>query len=827
VATTFGDLLRRYRLAAGLTQEELAERAHLSPHAISDLERGARNRPWRDTIQFLAQALQLSPVDRTQLEAAARVPQRGASRPVRGQAEHPAADGPSIPSGRRSDNLPVQLAPLIGREEEVAAVVRLLRSSSVRLVTLTGPGGIGKTSLALEIATELTADFDGGATLVRLETLADAQLVGTSIAQALGLRHVADISPWETLRVFLQERRLLLVLDNFEQILEATRDVEVLLAGCPTLKVLVTSRSPLRVAGEHEYIVPPLGFSKLTSSLSLADATRSAAARLFVERARAVRTGFTVTEANARGIARICEQLDGLPLAIELAAPLTKALSVDTLAERLTARFQLLARPGHLGQARQQTLQATFDWSYNLLTDLEQALFRRLGVFAGGFTLEAAESVFGDDSGPLTSDQVLPLLIQLVDKSLVVSRDNDAGVRYHLLHPIRQYALDRLEHANERRLFQDRHLDWCLSIAARVERELLGAKQVQWVETLFAERENIRSALTWAVAETPTLAVRLAGHLAFYWYGFAEFREGRHWIDLVLEQPTDDVLSRGKVTLGLAFMLRDGEGTFARARILTEECLTIFRELGDRRLCGWALHNLGCIATYYEGQQNDALVRLKASIAEFEAVGDDAGAGASWRDLSNAFYRLGDDEAASRALEESLLLLRPVGDSWSLSFTLNDCAGLALRHSELARARQLANEALAGARTISYDLGEAFSREMLARIARAEGNPVEAMAHLTEALILHRRWGFDLQMWGCLLRIGINRLEREEFAAGVRLVAAAYSRAAEVDVEDGVTAGLTRARTILGSDAYAQAWAGGEVMTLEQAVTDALEETSG
>jgi predicted ATPase len=777
---------------------------------------------------LLVQALQLGPVDRTQLEAAARVPQRGVSSPAHGQAELPVADVHHISRGRRSNNLPAQLTPLIGREAEVTATIRLLRSSSVRLVTLTGPGGIGKTRLALDIASELIDDFAGEVILVRLETLANADLVGPSIAQSLGLRPAIDQSPWESLREFLREQRLLLVLDNFEQVLEAASDIAELLADCHALKILATSRTALHLAGEHEYLVPPLGFSRVTSSLSLADATHSAAATLFVERARSVRSEFAVTEANAPSIARICEQLDGVPLAIELAASLVKALPVDSLAERLTTRFQLLARPAHLGQARQQTLQATFDWSFNLLTDLERSLFRRLAVFTGGFTLEAAEAVCGDIAGPVTSDQVLPLLIQLVDKSLVALRD-DGGIRYHLLNPIRQYALGRLEQAGERQEFQGRHVAWCVDLAEDADRELLTANQVQVVETLRSERENIRAALTWCIEERSPLAVRLAGHLAFYWYSFSETREGRYWIELALEQPTDDRLSRGKAILGLGFILRDSEGSFARARSLTEESLALFRQLGDRRQCGWALHNLGCIATHYEGQHNQARVLLEESIAEFEAVGDDAGAGTSWRDLGIAFDRLGDDEAASRALTESLSLLRRVGDNWSLSFTLNACAGLAIGRGELAQARQLANEALARTRTIPFDLGEAFDREMLARIARAEGNPVEARAHLTEALILHRRWGFDLQTWGCLLKFGVNRLDREQLAAGVRLVGAAYSRAADADIGEvkaGLTAGLARARTILGGDAYARAWADSQTMTLEQALADALEEMS-
>jgi predicted ATPase/transcriptional regulator with XRE-family HTH domain len=828
VATTFGDLLRQYRLAAGLTQEELAARAQVSPRAISDLERAQRTRPWRDTVQLLAQALQLSPVDRTQLEAAARVPQRSASSPAHGQAELPVADTPQISRGRRPSNLPAQLTPLIGREAEVTAIIRLLRSSSVRLVTLTGPGGIGKTRLALEIASQLIDDFAGDVILVRLEALANADLVGPSIAQSLGLRPAIDQSPWESLQAYLREQRLLLVIDNFEQVLEAASDIVELLADCPALKILATSRTALHLAGEHEYLVPPLGFAKLTSGLSLADATRSAAAQLFVERARAVRTGFAVTEANARSIARICEQLDGVPLAIELAASLAKALPVDSLAERLTARFQLLARPAHLGQARQQTLQATFDWSFNLLTDPERSLFRRLAVFTGGFTLEAAEAVCGDVAGPVTSDLVLPLLIQLVDKSLVVLRD-DGGVRYHLLQPIRQYALGRLEQAGERQTFQGRHADWCVDLAEYTEWELWAANQVQVVETLRSERENIRTALAWCIDEHSPLVVRLAGHLAFYWYTFSETREGRYWIELALEQPTDDRLSRGKVTLGLGFILRDSEGSFARSRSLTEESLALFRELGDRRLCGWALNNLGNIALY-EGQHNQARVLLEESIAEFEAVGDDAGAGASWRDLSQAIHHLGDDEAASRAIAESLSLLRRVGDSMSLSITLNICASLALHGGDLAQARQLANEALLCARTIQSDIVEAMDREVLARIARAEGNPVEARAHLTDALILKRRWGYDLQTWDCLLQLGANRLDREQLAAGVRLVGAAYSRVAKVDVEvmsnEGLTAGLTRARTILGNDGYARAWSDGEAMTLEQAMADALEEAS-
>jgi non-specific serine/threonine protein kinase len=711
---------------------------------------------------------------------------------------------------------------VIGREEETARVTRLLRRADVRLVTLTGPGGIGKTSLALEIAAQVAPEFADGVVLVRLETIDDAHLVGPMIAQAVGFRVVADRSPWESLREFLHDRRLLLVLDNFEQVLEAAGDVADLLGSCPTVKVLATSRIPLHAAGEHEYLVPPLRFAKLIPGLSATEAIGSAAAELFVERARSVRAGFTVTEANARSIARICQQLDGIPLAIELAASLVKALPVDSLADRLAASFRLLARPGRLGQARQQTLQATFDWSYNLLSDRERALFRRLAVFAGGFTLEAAEAVCRDERGLVPTDQVVSLLVQLVDKSLVVSRENHAGVNYDLLQPIRQYGWERLEEAGELRELRDRHLAWCLDLAEPAERELLSMKQPDWIATLEAERANLRVALTWGIESRSLSGVRLAGYLWFYWYAFEEVSEGYYWGELMLQQPTDDRFSRAKTMLGLSFILRDSEGSFARARLLAEDSLSVFQTCGDRRLCGWALHNLGMIHEN-EGRLDQARMLLEESIAEFRAAADDGGVGASLRDLSKLLRHRGDDKGANAALEESLQLLRRVGDCWNLSFTLQESADLAVTQRDLTRARQLGNEALS--RTLeSSKVHAGFARRVLARIARAEGNHLEARDHLVKGLILHRIGAFDLQTWDCLQQFGVNALDRQALATGVRLMAAAHSHLPDSYVDPSATAELTPVRSRLGDEAYDRAWAAGQAMSLEQAVADALEE---
>ncbi|HEV2238206.1 MAG TPA: helix-turn-helix domain-containing protein, partial [Ktedonobacterales bacterium] len=443
----FGDLLRRQRRAAGLTQEELAARAGLSARGIADLERGARRTPRRDTVALLVRALGGSAGDEADLLAAARRSSRlstGAASPTEAEPQRGAS------SGQARHNVPAQTTPLLGRAEAVRTVLALVRRADVRLVTLTGPGGVGKTRLAIQVAAELLDDFADGVWFVRLSRLTDPSLVLPTVAETLGLTEAGDRSLAEALRGHLRERRLLLVLDNCEHVAEAMPAVASLLELCPALKVLATSRAALRLRGEHDYPVPPLGVPPAVAGPGSVPAPERLleypAMALFVERARATRPDFALTTANALAVAAICARLDGLPLAIELAAARIKLLPPPALLAQLEHGLGVLTGGPRDLVERQQAIHSTIAWSEHLLSAAERVPFRRLAVFAGGCTLEAAQAVcvVPEGAAPLQLD-LLEGLSALVEQSLVQQREEGGEARFGMLHTIREYALERLD----------------------------------------------------------------------------------------------------------------------------------------------------------------------------------------------------------------------------------------------------------------------------------------------------------------------------------------------------------------------------------------------
>ena len=480
---SFGVQLRQYRERAGLTQEALAEQSGLTANAISALERGERQRPYAHTVQALANTLNLSADEHAAL-LAARTPRRSlpASEPHSSHTTPPA--------------LPRSLTPLIGRDGDLAALAHLL-AGGARLITVTGPGGVGKTRLGLELARQVSPQYGDSVVWVPLAAVTDPALVLPALAAALQIRDTLGTSLGATLQQAIGATSMLLLLDNLEQVAAAAPDLAALLGACPQLTVLTTSRTPLQVRGEHAYPLAPLGVPQLDRVPRVDDVAVSPAVQLFVARVQAVVPTFALTQAHTATVAGICRRLDGLPLALELAAVRVKVLGLTGLLARLDQALPLLTGGARDLPERQQTMRTTIAWSYDLLDPNTQALFRRLAVFRGGWTLEAAE-VVGVDAHE-DADAVLDGLARLVDASLVVADTTGSEPRYRMLEPVRQYAEEQLERSGEATAVRERHAMFFAALAAQAYGGLRSTAQVQWVARLDQEYPNLRAAMLWLV----------------------------------------------------------------------------------------------------------------------------------------------------------------------------------------------------------------------------------------------------------------------------------------------------------------------------------------
>jgi predicted ATPase/class 3 adenylate cyclase/DNA-binding XRE family transcriptional regulator len=1000
-ATGFGDLLRRHRLTAGLTQAELAERAGLSVRGINDLERGTRQHPRKDTVALLAQALDLTDEARTAFAAAARgtagtapadstsspppparsaatafVPalptgtvtflftdiagsthllqQLGAERYTVVQADYcrllraavaahgghevdtqgdgffvafatapdallaaaaaqrafatypwpegssvrvrmglhsgtaQVAEGhyvgldvhraariaaaghggqvllsqttralveldlpvdltvtdlgahrlkdlqhpeplaqlviPGVPADfpalatldAHPHNLPIQPTALLGRAQDMEAVCALLRRDDVRLVTLTGPGGVGKTRLGLQVAAELVDEYTDGVWFVRLSRLIDPPLVLPTIAQTLGLREAGSVPLAALLHEYARTRHLLLLLDNFEQVVGAAPQVAELLATSPDLTVLVTSRAVLRLRGEHEYPVSPLALpaSVARQPFSAVRLLEAPAVALFVEQARTHRPDFTLKEATGPAVAAICARLDGLPLALELAAARVKLLAPATLLRRLERVLPLLTGGARDLEERQQTLRATLSWSEELLQPEEQRLFRRLAVFVGGFTLKAAEAVCAAPEGvPPLGVGVLEGLEALVDQSLVQpldeEGDGDGAERFRLLYVVREYALERLEASGEAEALRRAHAVYYLGWVEERAFAVWGAEGVAWLGRLEREHDNCRAALAWARERGEVeLGLRLAAALSLFWYVRGYFTEGRGWLEALLALAPRAAEDRAGGGVGAS----SGQvvSVVAQAKALA-------------------------MASNFAWVQEDDTRALAAAEALALARGRPAGwvEGVALATLGNIAWDRGDLERATAYMEEGVAQLLAVDEPVIAATYLARVGGIALDRGDLERARACCEESLAFARRTGADFVAGTALGYLAQLARRQGDLAGAEELGREQLLVWRRLDAPSYLAGGLEGLAVTAAaaaERARVERAARLLAAAAALRERVgaphrswgraDIEWAVA----EARLTLGEGSWAAAFAAGRALTLEEAIAEALGE---
>ncbi len=891
---SFGRWVTLRRKALHFTRAGLAQRVGCAEVTLRKIEADER-RPSEQIAERLADCLRLTPKDRAIFIRAARGAARVDQLPYPTSFEGVVGDGHPGAQRHQRHRLLRPLTALIGREAERDELCHLLVRPEVRLVTLTGAPGIGKTRLALQTVFDLSDPstssgqaFSDGASFVSLAPIQDAQLVLPTIAQHLNVPQTPGRSTLEQLVAHLRDWHFLLVLDNFEQVAPAAVYVAELLTAVPHLTLLVTSRVALNLSGEQRFAVPPLAAPDahaLASHAGPEDAlARYAATRLFLERARAIRPSYAPSLADAQAIAHICQRLDGLPLAIELAAARMALFSPQELLARLDRRLAVLTDGALNLPERQRTLRSAIQWSYDLLDVEEQRLFRRLGVFAGGWTLEAAEAIgdWGLGIGDLRQSLISPTgtfrnLQSLINKSLVKQEgaaDGGSDTRFTMLETLREYALERLEASGEAEAVRQRHAEFFVALAERIQPTMHFDERKIWYTRFDAEQDNCRVALGWALATgNAELGLRLAGALGDYWFWWAlTWREGWSWISQFLAHPMAQQFPHARArTLRVAILLLSYIGDNAEANRLADESLALFRELGDKVGMAWALADKGCnawnradfpeavtlceesVALFREigdprglcwalmwlayvaceqGKAEEALGLFNAALTAVRRVGDGVDAIAASADLGLGYlaYNFGDYERANVLQRRTMALYSKGVDPDGANYALLYLGRIALAQGELERAAAQLEASEAWFRQAQQMAGLSWVLHDLGYVRHLHGDDHAACEMLQEALALQRQQQRKLTLIQSLERCAWIAADMHQPQRAARLFGAA--EAARERIGAPLPLGdkpmydrhLARARADLDETAFDAVWAEGRVMTLDEAVAYALVE---
>ena len=815
----FATLLRSHRIAAGLSQERLAELAGLSLRGISDLERGVRVAPRLETLRMLADALQLDTEGRTVFFRT-------------GHPDGKAATGTGQADWRefRGVRVPLPTSPIIGREQELATITGWLTRDGHRLVTLTGPGGVGKTRLALEVARSVAPEFACGTYVVALASVPDSSHVATAMAQALGVRQNFGETLQASLRRFLGTRRVLLVMDNFEHVLPAALEVIAdLLSYCPGLTVLTTSRTPLRLHSERQLAVQPLPTLASGDGVSPEEASHIGSVQLFILRARHVRDDFVLTDDNANVVVDICRQLDGLPLALELAAVRMKYLTPHALMQRLERRLPLLTGGGQDLPERHRTLRETISWSYDLLPAETRAVFRRLGVFVGRWSLDAAESVISSEG----TVSVLDNLSILVDASLVhVSEGPGHEPRYHMLETIREFAVEQLEASGESEDYRGRHARYCLALAESGVADFSDASQRRWESDIQSNHDNIRAALSWlrdrdAIRD----GLRLVRSVAMFWYMEGLIAEARAWMETFLSPDVATMVPPNELIGALRLLpsLVGHDGDWARMEQILRETVAFAREQGDIEGTYKTLNMLGQ-TVLQRGKVRESIPFLTEGMELARKHGDLRETTNQMANLAYAFGHQGDLVHAERVAAECLELTRQYGapQGFEAMITLMYQGWLAIIAGDTALAKKRFELALVPSRQMRAKSAEAIILAGLGEAALSEGHIDGAMSCFEAGLARAWEGDFPLSIVANVQGLASVAIRHGKYQESARL-AGYLERFANVlqilprSVVRRYEADVSTLQTAMDEDAFQAEGARGKSFTAEEIVRETHE----